>query len=225
MLLSRLTALVIFQACRIQSSCAADTNAVIPYQTIADLCQIADEVDRSKLNVRVFVSSNDKAVRPSDIRLIIQSAAKGMISVSIGTNGQLLDFPRQKELRRENPSIVANQPKGTLNLSISVGLVIPDEFTFRYNRLGDGLAEVNKAIKAQAGLMSWLAPTPKGVIFCFPKASAGKARIEIMSVAGRKAYTADTNGQVKLRLGKALLKENPIVQVSEQPGDIVPDME
>lgn len=225
LILSRLTAFVIFQACLIQSSCAADTNAVIPYKIVAHLCQVADAVDESKLDVRVFVSSNNKAVRPSDISLRIQSAIKGVIPLSLSTNGQFLNFPRQEELRRENPAIIANQPKGTLNLSVSIGLVIPDELTFRYSRLGEGVAEVNKAIKAQAGMMSWLAPTPKGVIFSFPKASTGKAKIEILSLGGRKTYTADTNAQIKLKLEKALLKENPIVQVSEKPGDIVPDME
>lgn len=219
------TALVGLATLSLQPSHAAVTNAVIPYRMVAHLCQVADAVDQSKLDMRVVVSSNNKAVRPSDISLRIQSAVKGVIPLSLSTNGQFLNFPRQEELRRENPSIIANQPRGTLNLSVSMGLVIPDELTFRYSRLGEGVAEVNKAIKAQAGMMSWLAPTPKGVIFSFPKASAGTAKIEIALVAGRRTFTADANGQIKLKLEKALLKENPAVEVSEKPDLIVPNME
>lgn len=209
----------------IQPGCAASTNAVIPYKKMDDLCQFADGVDQTKLMVRVFVSSKNKAVHPSDISLAIQSAAKGTIPVPVSTNGQILNFPHQKELRRENPPIIANQPKGTLNLSIGGGLAIPDDLTFRYRRLGDAVAEANKAIKAQAGMLSLLAPKAQGVIFFFPKTSAGKAKVEIAPAAGRRAYTADENGQIKLKLEKTLLAENPEVKASEKPQLIMPDME
>jgi hypothetical protein len=224
-ILTRLAALAIFQACLIRPGCAADTNAVIPYKMVDDLCQMADGVDQTKLVVQVFVSSKNNAVHPSDISLAIQSAAKGTIPVQVRTDGQLLNFPHQKELRRENPSVIANQPKGTLNLSLNVRLAIPDDPTFYYSRLGDGVAEANKAIKAQAGMLSLLAPKAQGVIFFFPKSGAGKAKVEIASVAGRKEYTADQNGQIKLKLEKKLLAENPEVKVSEKLQAIIPDVE
>jgi len=224
-ILSRLAALAIVQAFIIQPACAADTNAVIPYKSLDELCQMIAAVDPAKLDVRVFVSSQNKAVRPPDISLTIQSASKGRIPVPVGTNGQVLKFPHEKELRRENPSIIANQPKGTLSLLISMRLPQSDELTFRYKRLGNGVAELNKAIKAQAGLLSFLAPKAEGVIFFFPKASAGKAKVEIASTSRKLAYTADAQGHVKLKMDKALLLENPEVRVSEKPQSIVPDME
>jgi hypothetical protein len=220
-----LAATIIFEACMIEPGFAAGTNAVIPYKAMDDLCQLADGVDQTKLEVRVFVASKNEAVQASDIALVIQSAAKGRIPVQIGTNGQILNFPHQKELRRENPSIIANQPKGTLNLVIGVRLAMPEALSFRYTRLGDGVAEVNKAIKAQAGMLSLLAPKATGVIFSFPKAGAGKARLEITAAAGKREYTADENGEIKLKLEKALLSENPEVKVSQKPELIMPDIE
>ena len=212
--------------CCIPSAGAAETNAVIPYKTLDDMFQPISEIDATKLEIKVFVSLASKTVHPADITLTIQSAKKGMISIPIGTNGQIQKFPHEKELIRENPSIIANQPKGTLRLNVSMQLPPPDKLAFRYRRLGDGVVEVNKAIRAQAGLaLSLIAPKAQGVIFFFPKTSAGKATVEIASAAGKKEYTADKDGRVKLRLEKPLLAENPEVKVSEKPAHIVPDME
>ena len=211
--------------CAIQPSYAANTNAVIPYKMLDEIFRPITEVDPTKLEIHVFVSSSNKAVHPSDISLTIQSATKGMIPVLLGTNGQVLKFSDETNLRRENPPVSVNQPKGTVQLVVTLQIPPSDELTFRYNRLGDGIAEINKSIKAQAGMMlSLFAPKLQGVVFYFPKASAGKAKVEIASTLGRREYTADKHGQVKLKLDKALLAENPEVRVSEKPASIVPDM-
>jgi hypothetical protein len=220
-----LAVLVFVLSCVMPSSRAADTNAVIPYKTLDEIFRPITVVDPTKLEIRVFVSSSNKAVHSSDISLTIQSATKGMIPVLLGTNGQVLKFPDETNLRRENPPVIANQPKGTVRLLVTLQIPPSDELTFRYNRLGNGVAEINKSIKAQAGMvLSLLAPKVQGVVFFFPKASAGKAKVEIASTAGKREYTADKHGQIKLKLDKALLAENPEVRVSEKPASIVPDI-
>ena len=202
---------------------ADNTNAVIPYKAMNDLCQIASSADQSKLMVQVFVASTNKAVRPTDIVLTIESSGQGKIPVQISTNGQIIDFPHRKELVRENPPIVANQPKGTLNLFI--GYQIPLEgLSFRYARLGHATAEANKMIKSQAGMASVLAPKARGVMFVFPKKSSEPAKVTILTAAGRKEFVADKEGRVKLKLEESLLSENPEVQLSEKPDVVLPDM-
>src|SRR5689334_6457578 len=116
--LSRLTATVLACLAGPLITHADNTNAVIPYKAMDDLCQIARGADQSKLMVHVFVASTNKTVRAPDLALTIQSASQGKIPVQISTNGQIIDFPHRQELVHENPSIVANQPKGTLNLFI-----------------------------------------------------------------------------------------------------------
>jgi len=202
---------------------AETTNAVIPYKAMDDLCQIAKSADQSKLMVQVFIASTNKAVRPADILLTIQSPSQGKISVPVSTNGQIIDFPHRRELVQENPSIIANQPKGTLNLFI--GYQIPLEgLSFRYARLGHATAEANKMIKSQAGMMSMLAPKARGVVFMFPKKSSEPAKVTILTAAGRKEFVADQDGRVKLKLEESLLSENPEVQMSEKPDVVLPDM-
>ena len=200
------------------------TNAVIPYKAIDELCQLADSADQSKLVVRVFVSSRDETVQGSDISLTIQSAKEGKVVVQVSTNGQIVNFPHRKELVRENPSVIANQPKGTLHLSVHYQIPLPDGLTFRYSRLGDAAAEANKMIKAQAGIASVLAPKVEGAAFVFPKESAGKAKVKILAASGPKELVADDKGLVKLKLEKSLLKENPEVQLSEKPNVVLPDI-
>jgi hypothetical protein len=204
---------------------ATETNAVIPYQELDEMFRPIATVDPAKLLIQVFVASTNKAVRPSEISLTIHSAGKGLIPLRLGTNGQFMNFPLEKDLRRENPSIVANQPAGSLRIVVAVQIPPSNELTFRYRRLADGVAEINKSIKAQAGMvLSLFAPKVQGVVFLFPKASAGKAKVAIASAAGRKEYTADRYGQVILKLDKSLLAENPEVTVSEKPANIVPDL-
>lgn len=203
---------------------AAETNAIIPYKAMDDLCQVASSADQSKLMVQVFVASTNKTVRAANIVLTIQSASAGKIPVTVSTNGQIIDFPHRKELVRENPSILANQPKGTLNLFI--GYKIPVEgLSFPYSRLGHAAAEANKMIKSQAGMMSLLAPKARGVVFVFPKKSAEQAKVTLLTGAGRKEFVADKDGRVKLKLEESLLSENPEVQLSEKPDVVLPDID
>jgi hypothetical protein len=205
------------------STHADNTNAVIPYKAMDDLCQVAGSADQSKLMVQVFVASTNKTVRATNLVLVIQSSHQGKIPVTVSTNGQIINFPHRKELVRENPSILANQPKGTLNLFI--GYQIPLEgLSFRYARLGHAAAEANKMIKSQAGMMSALAPKARGALFVFSKKSAEPAKVILHTASGRKEFVADKDGRVKLKLEESLLSENPEVQMSEKPDVVLPDI-
>ena len=182
-------------------------------------------VDPAKLQIHLFISSTNKAIPPADITLAIHSTVRGWIPISMNTNGRVLAFPMDKDLRRENPPIMANLPKGALRVAIAIQIPPTNALTFRYSRLADGVAEINKAIRTQAGIiLSLFVPKVHSVVFLFPRAGAGKATVEILSASGSRKYTADKYGMVKLKLEKALIVENPGVKLSEKPEHIVPDM-
>lgn len=204
---------------------ADTTNATVPYAQLDRFFQIAQELDQSKLQVRVYLYSHNPAVRPEDILLTIQSATKGMIPVHVATNGEILNFPVQKDLSQENPPIVVNQPKGTMQILLSANIPLPDGLTFQYSHLSDGAAEANRMIGEQAGMMSFMAPKSDGVVFYFKKSSAGKATVTISSLTGPQTLTADGKGQIKLKIDDSLTKENPEVQLSEKPLQVMPDIE
>ena len=212
------------------------TNAMITYKMMDDASAFAGGFDQSKLVVQVLIKSRNKAVRPSDIQFTIQSARKGPIAVHLGADGQMIDFPQDEELRREDPPILVNQPKGTMRLTIFMkGLPKLEGLTFRYNRLSDAVAELNNGIAraneiAKASYpeeipsLSRFSRNIQSVLFFFPKSSARKARVEIASANGKREYTADANGHLRLTLEKALVAENPEVIVSEMPQSIRPDV-
>jgi RNA polymerase sigma factor (sigma-70 family) len=204
----------------------------LPYKMLDDACQFSAGVDQSKFVVRVLIESKNKNVHPADIHLTIESAVKGPIPVQLDKDGQVVNFPHDPELRRENPRVVTDQPKGSMNLTLTTFLPKPEGLTFPYRRLGDELAEVNKAITSAnsmilAGYAGELPPYKvkvQGVIFVFPKTSAGNARVEIAASSGRKEFVADGGGRVRLKVDAALVAENPQVTLSEPPQYMMPDL-
>ena len=213
----------------------------VPYRMLDDIWQLINGVDKSKLLVYASLYSRREGVRPADLHLDIPSATKGPILVGLGTNGLITDFPHDETLRRENPMITVNESDDALTFSVWATMPIPDNLTLRYQQLDDVVVETSTTIaKAKKALirpgyvgyvnyMQWLFSSPweyrvRGVTFQFSKAGAEKATVQITSVAGVKTYRADVNGQVKLRLDEALLRENPTIKVSEKPLSIGPDL-
>lgn len=192
----------------------------MPYAKMEEVWQKTDTIDRKKLVVLTQVGSSNKAVKPSEIVMTIKSSA-GPIPIHLGPDGDVLDFPRTEALRQENPVIETNQPKGTLSLSMAIGLPVPDSLTFPYARIAEGIAEGDRAVKSQAGIVSLVVPSLKAAVVYFPASGAGKATVEIASVSGKKVLKADASGQVKLMLDPKLAVENPTVRVSARPTRIL----
>ena len=211
----------------------------IPYQMADDIWQCVNGVDKSKLEVHLGFSSTNRALHPADIYLTIQTATKGAITVPLDTNGEVIDFPHTEALRRENPTVTVNQPAGSLNFTVWCHMPLPEDLTFPYRRLADGVAETRGVIEKTADKIArpryigwgnyagWLfSPNLKvpGVIFEFPNSNGRRATLEIRTVTGTKTFRADAGGKIKLKLDKSLLSENPEVKISEKPRGLYPDV-
>ena len=190
--------------------------ATIPYAKLDEVWQRIDQIDQKKLAVMAQIRSKNKEVKPAAITMTIKSAS-GDIPIRIGPEGDILDFPRNETLRKENPLIESNQPKGSLQLTLDLGLAVPPTNSFPYARLMEGVAEANKVVKSQAGLLAIAAPNMKAVTFVFPQSAAGKATVEIVSGKVRKVATADAAAQVKMVIDQKIAAANPEVKVSEKP--------
>ncbi len=206
-------------------------NAKIPYTMLDDAVQFIATVNQSNLELRMTFGS--KQVSPTNIHLTIESKIRGPIPVQLSSDGRLVNLPHDEALRRENPFVVSDLPKGTFNMTMFIRLPRPKGQTLPYSRLGDGVEEINKAVLRANQLIKRsyakeFLPFKKqvqGVIFMFPTALAGKGKVEIASTTGRREYTANARGQIKLKIEKAFLDENPEVRVSHNSYFIVPDME
>lgn len=216
------------------SSPQKNTSFSFPYRVVDDYWQVISGVDTNELVVRVYLTSNNKVARAEDNYVIIHSAIKGPIPVHLATNGQLLDFPHDESLRRENPPVTFSQHHGFITCYIPS----PQGLTFQYSQIVGGITEMKGAIVKLNKLMTpsdlgwigyveWLfSPNFKAndIIIAFPVSSANKATVEILAASGTKTYTANSVGRVRLKLDNALLKENPSVRLSQKPLFIAPNM-
>jgi RNA polymerase sigma factor (sigma-70 family) len=206
-------------------------NAKIPYTMLDDATQFISTVNQSNLEFRMTLGS--KQISPTNIHLMIESKVRGSIPVQLARDGQLVGLPHDDALRRENPFVVSDLPKGTLNMTMFIRLPKPRGQRFPYSRLSDGVEELNRAVvranqlikKSYAKEFLPFKKQVQGVIFMFPPALAGKAKVEIASATNRREYIANARGQIKLKIEKTLLDENPEVRVSHNSYTIVPDME
>ncbi len=204
--------------------CVAAENATIPYAKLDELWQKIEQVDAGKLVAAAQITSKIKGIKPAQIRLVIHSAT-GDIPLRVSADGYILDFPRTEALRKENPAIEANQPKGSLRVNIGVELAVPSANSFPYARLSDGIADAIKLMKAQASGPSPAEPVVKSVLILFPKSGARKATVEIRAAGKKRVLTADANGLVRVPIDSALVAENPEVKLSERPARLFIDSE
>jgi RNA polymerase sigma factor (sigma-70 family) len=198
--------------------------AQIPYQMLEDAWLFQQSVNRTNLVLNIIIGSRDQKVHPEGMHLTIQSTNEGNIPVRLGGKGQMLDFPCDDDLRRENPFVVTDQPKGTLGAGLWVYAPVPEGLSFHYRRLTDAVDEANKAF-TRLGQMpegGLLQGTPwnnqiDAVYLVFHASGQGKASVTFHTAAGDKKYIANAYGQIPIRINPQLRAENPLVTVSERP--------
>lgn len=200
----------------------AKAVAQIPYKMLSDACRFQDSIKQTNLVFHILIGSSNNAVKPSDIHLTIESANQGKIPVRLGSKGEILDFSQDEDLRRENPFVVSDKPKGSLLFGAWVYVPMPEGLTFRYSHLANAVVEANKAADrakqmAITDFPEFFSGKVDGVGIVFPKSGAGKAKIIIATSAGKKEYIADGHGVIKLKINPKLQAENPLVIVSEKP--------
>ena len=197
--------------------------ARIPYKILEDGWLFQESINPTNLTFHFLVGA--KNVNAKDLHLTIHSATKGDIPLHLGGRGQLLSFPCDDDLRRENPPVISDQPKGTLGMGYWVYVPRPAGVTFQYDLLANAVDEANKAA-ARANQMAksdygqsvpMFSGRVNGIGLMFPQASAGKAKVTIQTTEGMKEYVADSHGIIKLKINPRLQAENPAMTASERP--------
>lgn len=103
---------------------AGEGHAVNPYRMFGQALAVQKAVaGNPRLRAVAYVESRDPSVRPGQIQLTIH-AQSGDRTVQVGSDGRM-DFPLEAALATENPPVEANQPKGSLVLTVRLELVVP----------------------------------------------------------------------------------------------------
>jgi len=219
-----------------EKSSSADN---IHYRMADDVWRFIKSVDTNRLELRLSITSDNRAVHPQDICFTIHSAIKGPILFHPSTNGTVTDFPDDPVLRQENPEVTANQPKGSMHITAWCTIPVLEERTFHYNDLVGSIDETRRTISKlnkviTPGNVGWinyfewlLTPTPKinGIVFAFPKSVVRKATLKIQTGSQTLTYRPKGRGNVIiLKLDNALLATNPEITLSESPSFIAPNI-
>lgn len=221
------------------SASATDSHyGTLPYKTLLETLQKADGLrDLDHLSVSVTVSSTLPNVSMQDITLTIRDKSDPII-LAVDKTGQFT-LPVTPELQAENPDVVSNQPKGTLDLNVTINIRPPKTTTVRYSDLMAGAMQFNAAIKRQAGMLSWFAPHVDGILLVY--ANGGTHRAIIGTGVGSKTIVSVPLASLKNRLklysighdasaataivletDEVLLKQDPYVKLDALPDGVGP---
>jgi len=195
----------------------AEEREWAPYRKIVDAAKMdkfysLPAAERDKLKVYTRFVPQNKAIAPGSLKLTVVHA-DGKSPLVLDEQGRTVLVPNEKWLA-EDAKIWTNQPKGEkAGIDFDIAAVVPEALQWRYAAVMGSVPQANAAIDKVAGALSLFAPTMKVVIFKFRK----PAQLAVQTRDGEKRYVTDGKHQIKLKLDKSLLAENPLVTVSEQP--------
>jgi hypothetical protein len=83
-------------------------------------------------------------------------------------------------LLAENPLVVANKPKGSLDLALQIRIPIPNQKRFRYSELVAGLQEANHLFRKALGILAIFAAQTKDLTFVFASSGSDRPKVTVL---------------------------------------------
>jgi hypothetical protein len=208
------------------SASAAGEREWIPYKKLvetikADKFYALPPAERDKVILYARLIPVNKAIAPPDAKLVVVDGAS-RTPMPLDAAGRARIVPNQQWLN-DDAKIWTSLPSGEkMGLSFDIGAVLPaDAAQWNYATVMGSIPQANAAIGKVAGAFSMFVPTMRSVIFKFDK----PAQLTIKTRSGEQRYASDARHQLRLKLDKDLLKENPPVALSERPFEAEIDSE
>jgi len=197
----------------------------VPYRKLVETVKAdkfyalpAGERDKVILYARLIPAN--KAIAPGDVKLTVVDGAS-RTPLPLDAAGRMRIAPNPQWLAND-AKIWTSLPSGEKSgISFDIGAVLPETTQWNYASVMGAVPQSNAAIGKVAGALSMFVPTMKSVIFKFDK----PAQISIKAKDGERRYATDAKNHVRLKLDKDLLKENPLVALSERPFEAEIDSE
>lgn len=191
---------------------------VAPYKKAFAFIQKFEALaEKDKIYLRFFMQHRDKGIDPRSVRIVVEGS-NTHIPVRVEPDGTI-DMPVSQAAADDNADVVTNQKLDTFNYYYGPAIKIPNELTFRYRELMDGMVQSTAAMKK---LWSVFFPAFKGVTLRYAIArnqfltivSSSRGQLQVDIVNDRKA--------IPLEFDRVLYDENPMVSLSEKPMRILP---
>jgi hypothetical protein len=189
----------------------------LPYRKLVDVIKL-DKFDalppaeRDKVILYAKLVPVNKAISPLDAGLVVvDGSSRTPMPLDAAGRARMTLNP---QWMAHDAQIWTSLPKGEkMRMGFDLGAVLPEATQWRYATVMGAIPQTNAAIGKVAGALSLFVPTMKSVIFKFDK----PAQLTIKSAGGDKRYASDAKNHVRLKLDDAMLKENPLVEVSMRP--------
>lgn len=207
------------------SAQAAGEREWIPYRKLVETVK-ADKFyalpagERDKVILYARLVPLNKAIAPPDAKLVVvDGASRTPFPLDAAGRGRIVPNP---QWLADDAKIWTSLPAGEkMSLGFDIGAVLPEAAQWNYATVMGAVPQSNAAIGKVAGALSMFVPTMKSVIFKFDK----PAQLTIKAKGGERRHATDAKNQVRLKLDGDLLKENPLVTLSERPFEAEIDSE
>jgi hypothetical protein len=199
----------------------AAEDARLPYHDIYRIQKAQAELSRKHTNLALVLQMRSTLpdVKYSDIKASVD-AKSGAMPVLIGADG-VFSVPLRDDLLAEDPWIVVNQPRGTMQLNWHAGLspALARQVTNDVH-YGPVMRAVRDCDDVQEAMRQYFPAAPRltavGLRLTFRSTTIGAAAI-IHAKTGDRRLAADTLGELIIPLDADLLDENPVITLTENP--------
>ena len=194
-------------------SLAFNELARLPYQQLLRIAQSDARAKSDAASYKLRIQSRNPKITPKDIELFLDVKDKPLVLVI--DNDGFVEVPHNKELVDANPDLVANQPRGSLNIfvDLEVPRVSPPEIKdgkVAYQELFRPLVEIQAEMRKVDPTFG-LSGQQQFVL----EIETGEKPIKITRALGSRTFRPNARGKVYMIMEAYLYEENPQVEVPD----------
>lgn len=188
--------------------------ARLPYSQLIKIAQSDARNSPDAESYKLRIQSRNAAVKSSDIELFLDMEDGPVVLVV--DNDSFVEIPNRKDLHDANPDLVANQPRGSLNIfvDLEVPKVSPPKIVegkVEYRELFRPLVEIQKEMRKVDPTFG-LTGQQQFVL----EIETGEEPVKITRELGARTFRPNSRGKVYMIMESYLYEENPDV---EMPND------
>lgn len=187
--------------------------ARLPYRQLIKIAQSDSRSKPEAESYRLRIQSRNSLVSSRDIELYLDVKDAPIILV-VDYDG-FVEVPHNRKLLDLNPDLVANQPRGTLNIFVDLELpkVDPPEIKegkVEYRELFRPLMTIKDEMR-KVDPMFGMTGQQQFVL----EVETGGEPLKITRELGARTFTPDDDGKVYMIMESYLFEENPIVSIPD----------
>ncbi|MAS93250.1 MAG: hypothetical protein CMO55_08645 [Verrucomicrobiales bacterium] len=188
--------------------------ARLPYSQLIKIAQSDAKAKENAESYKLRIQSRDPGVKSGDIELFLD-LEEGPLVLVVDNDG-FVEVPNRADLLEKNPDLVANQPRGSLNIfvDLEVPKVSPPKITngkVSYQELFRPLIEIQKEMRKVDPTFG-LTGQQQFVL----EIETGEEPIKISRAFGSRTYRPNSRGKVYMIMESYLYEENPEVEIPNE---------